>query len=259
MGRVLKPPPTTSQRRTAEARRIAKREARRARFSGPIEGWRNRAAAWTSMIFVDHGFFRLVYLNDHEVGAEGRRSAQPAPHHIRRFARDGVRTVVSLRGGREFGSYPLEKEACAAAGIAFEELTLRSREAPSRETIEDVAALLDRIAYPAVFHCKSGADRAGLMSALYLLLREGATAVEAKRQLSLRYGHVRQAKTGILDAFVEAFEDAEAAAAARGDRIGFLEWVRSDYDREAVVAAFKARGWSDGWAAYLVDRVLKRE
>lgn len=251
--------PPSSKRAAAEAKRIARRDARRARFARPLVGWRARAAAWASMIFVDHGFFRLVYLNDHPVGAKGRRSAQPAPHHIRRFARDGVRTVVSLRGGREFGSYPLEKEACAAENVAFEEVTLRSREAPSRETIETVAALLDRIAYPALFHCKSGADRAGLMSALYLLLREGASAREAKGQLSLKFGHFRQAKTGILDAFLEAFEAAEAAATDRGERLGFLEWVRRDYDRDAVTAAFKARGWSTGWAEFLVDRVLRRE
>jgi protein tyrosine/serine phosphatase len=37
-----------------------------------------------------------------------------------------------------------------------------------------------------LIHRKSGADRAGLMSALYLDLKEGVPMAQAKRQLSLR-------------------------------------------------------------------------
>ena len=48
-----------------------------------------------------------------------------------------------------------------------------------------------------MMHCKSGADRAGLMSALYLLIVEKRPAREAAQQLAWKYGHVRQAKTGL--------------------------------------------------------------
>ena len=203
-------------REALKARRQASRDRLRERYAQPLDGSGARMRAWASMLFVDHGVFRYVYLNRHRVGSAAYRSAQPGPHHIRRAARDGVRTVINLRGGKEFGSYPLEREACARAGVAFEEITLRSREAPSIAAIEAAAALLDRVAYPVLFHCKSGADRAGLMSALYLLLREGAEPQEAARQLSPRFGHLRQGKTGVLDAFIEAY----AAAHERRRRAG---------------------------------------
>ncbi|MBX2855731.1 MAG: tyrosine-protein phosphatase [Rhodobacteraceae bacterium] len=238
-----------------KARRQASRDRLRERYARPLEGRGDRLRAWASMMFVDHGFFRYVYLNRHRVGAGAYRSAQPGPRHIRRAARDGVRTVINLRGGKEFGSYPLEREACARAGVAFEEITLRSREAPSVAAIEQTAELLERVAYPVLFHCKSGADRAGLMSALYLLLREGATPQEAAKQLSPRFGHLRQGKTGVLDAFIDAYTAAYDAAAARGERLGFMEWVRSGYDPKAVTAAFKA----SGWGSFVVDQVLRRE
>ena len=230
------------------AEKLAEAEAR---LSGSLA----RIKAWASMFFVDHGFFRYGYLNLHKVGAKAYRAAQPAPHHFRRFARLGVRTVVNLRGGREFGSYPLEIEACARHAFAYEELRLRSRDAPALEVLEDVAALLDRVEYPILFHCKSGADRSGLMGALYLMLVEGASPTEAKKQLSAFYGHIRQSKTGVLDAFVEAFETAEAEARGRGETLTLLDWARSAYDAKALKQQFRA----SGWASFISDRLLRRE
>ncbi len=72
-----------------------------------------------------------------------------------------MKTIINLRGGRENGAWPLQKEAAEAHGIALVEVTLRSREAPDREMLLSLPALLDGVAYPALAHCKSGADRAG--------------------------------------------------------------------------------------------------
>lgn len=214
-----------------------------------------RFRAWFNMFFVDHGVFRYVYLNLYRIDKQAFRSAQPGPRHFRRIARKGVRTVVNLRGGRQFGSYPLEREACAAQELAYDEITLRSREAPAVETLRQVAALLDRIAYPALFHCKSGADRAGLMSALYLILKQGLSAAEAKKALSIRYGHFRQSKTGVLDAFLDAFDAAQRDAAAKGERLELLDWAETAYDPSAMTKAFRTKPWAD----WLVDGVLRRE
>ena len=65
--------------------------------------------------------------------------------------------------------------------------------------------LFNTIEMPALMHCKSGADRAGLMAALYLLIHRKRPVAEAMQQLSFRYLHVRQAKTGMLDSFFEAY------------------------------------------------------
>ncbi|MEO1292388.1 MAG: tyrosine-protein phosphatase, partial [Pseudomonadota bacterium] len=127
----------------------------------------------------------------------------------------------------------------------------RSREAPSVATIEAAAELLDRVEYPVWFHCKSGADRAGLMAALYMLLREGADIQTAQRQLSLRFGHFKQGKTGVLDAFLAAY----AQAAAERPDLDFLTWVRTEYRPEVVKQQFH----EDRWTSFLVDRVLARE
>ena len=207
-------------------------------------------AAWTNMILGDHGFIRLAHLNLHRVDQSVWRSAQPWPHQIRRLARDGLKTVINLRGGQSYGSLPLEIAACEAAGVHFEIFVLRSRGLPTVRDLEAAGALFDRIAYPALFHCKSGADRAGLMSALYLILHEGKTVREAARQLSLRYGHVRQGKAGVLDALFEAYLQAHPDEA-----VSFMDWARADYDPNAITAAFRTTGIGE----LISDRLLKRE
>ncbi len=110
--------------------RRARRLARIARWDRPLAGALSRLRAWTNMVLVDHGVFRLVYLNRHRVSERLWRSAQPAPHQLARFAREGVRTIVNLRGGREHGSWPLQREACERHGLTLAEFVVRSREAP---------------------------------------------------------------------------------------------------------------------------------
>ena len=202
------------------------------------------------MLLADHGVFRLAYANRARVSADLWRSAQPSPGQIAAFARAGGRTVVNLRGGREHGSWPLQREACERHGLALVDFVLRSREAPARETVLALPALFATLRYPVLVHCKSGADRAGLFAALFLLLREGATVAEARRQLSLRFGHFRFAKTGILDAFLDAYE---SEGEERG--IGLVEWAERIYDPEALGRRFRTGFWS----SLLADRLIRRE
>jgi protein tyrosine/serine phosphatase len=230
--------------------RTVRRLARIARWDRPLAGMRDRVVAWLNMLFVDHGIFRVIYLNRHRVGRKLWRAAQPTPGQIARFAAEGGRTLVYLRGGREHGSWPLEAEAAARHGLALVEFLARSREAPDREMLLSAPAFFDSLAYPAMVHCKSGADRAGFVSALYLLVHERRPLAEAMDQLHWRFGHFRFSKTGVLDRFFELYRD---EGEARG--IAFLDWVRDHYDPARLQAEFRAGFWSN----ILVDRVLRRE
>ena len=101
---------------------------------------------------------------------------------------------------------------------------------------------------PALIHCKSGADRAGLAAGLFIMLNGGATR-EALAQLSWRFGHLSRSRTGILDAFFVRYAlDGEG-------RIPFLDWVRDEYDEMALRRDFVA----GGLASFINDRVLARE
>jgi protein tyrosine/serine phosphatase len=226
------------------------RMARIAAWDRPILGPWQRLRAWSNMIFVDHGIFRLFYLNRHSVDGRLFRAAQPWPHHIARFAREGGKTLVYLRGGKEHGSWPLEKEAAEAHGLTIVEFMARSREAPSKEALREAETFFRDLPYPALIHCKSGADRAGFVAALYVLVHLKRPVAEAMRQLSARYGHFAWSKTGILDRFFEAYRD---EGEAQG--LSFRQWVETVYDPEKLTREFKPGFWSN----VLVDRLLRRE
>ena len=212
-------------------------------------GARRGLRDWLELIFKDHGFLRIWWHNFHQVAPGMYRSNQPGPSRVRAAARQGIRTIINLRGPRDDGSWQLEAEACARAGITLLDFTARSRAAPDKAMLHATRALFAEADLPAMMHCKSGADRAGLMSALYLLVVEGRPAREAAGQLAWKYGHVKQAKTGLLDAFFQAYIPYEDQGMA------FYDWVDTVYDPDEVTRNFQAKGW----AVRLTDSFLRRE
>ncbi|MEM9010227.1 MAG: tyrosine-protein phosphatase [Pseudomonadota bacterium] len=227
---------------------------RMARDSAPWDGarlsLRQRLGAWTSMLLLDHGVLRLFYLNRHRLGPQAWRSAQPMPHQIRWFARQGVASVLSLRGGMRVAALPLEREACADLGLGFRKVTVKSRGLLGRVELLALIATMRAMPKPVLYHCKSGADRAGFVAVLHRHLIDGVPIAEAQRALSSRYGHFRRSRTGILDHFFDAY-----AAAARQTGVTLEDWIATDYDPVALMAEFRPRGA----IAWIVDRVLRRE
>lgn len=244
------------QKIAKDQRRALRRKLRGIR-QGVVDAspaWLRRTAGpvmlYADMLLVDHGVFRLFYLNRHPLGTRAWRSAQPAPHQLARIAALGVKTVINLRGARVCGSYWLEQSACARHGMKLVDYQVRSRAAPSREELLGARDVLASVEYPILLHCKSGADRAGLMSAMYMIVREGVSVAEAKQQLALRFGHIRQSDTGILDYFFERY----LADNARSP-MAFFEWVERVYDPEELKRTYQVKGWAN----VLVNRVLRRE
>ncbi len=219
-------------------------------FSGDLQTLRGRAGAWTDSLFVDHAVFRAVWSNwDVVVPGQLYRSNHPTPARLAAAKkRYGLKTLINLRGPRFCGSDALSREAAAHLGLIHIDAPFESRGAPHRDRILRVAEIFQTMQTPALMHCKSGADRAGLAAGLYLLLTGGTTA-QALRHLSWRFGHFNKSRTGILDAFFILY-------AQQGEgRIPFLDWVRDEYDEQALKRDFVAHGLS----SFITDRVLRRE
>jgi protein tyrosine/serine phosphatase len=207
--------------------------------------------AMRGLMWGDHGVLRLRFSNMHRVGGEMWRGNQPDPKRLEKLADQGFKTILNLRGtqpGRHY--YDLEHHACARLGLAIHDLPWGSREAPFVERIERLIDVFSSIEYPAYMHCKSGADRAGIVAVLYKLLHEGAPFEEAMDQLSFKYLHIKQGKTGMLDHFFELYRKRNAA-----EPIDFLTWVRTEYDRQACHDSFMA-SW---WGSALTEGILRRE
>ena len=210
-----------------------------------------RKRARRDYMWNDHAFLRLRFQNAHWISDELVRTNQPSPEQLAGWKAKGIKTIVNLRGGFDGSFHVLEKEACERLGLTLVDFTITSREVPSRARVLGARDLFQRIEYPALMHCKSGADRAGIMSVFYMHFRKGKTIREAMDQLHLRYLHVKAGKTGVLDYTFERY-------LAEGEPAGlsFIEWVESPaYDPDAIKADFRAQWWGN----MLTERWLKRE
>jgi protein tyrosine/serine phosphatase len=179
------------------------------------------------------------------------RANQPWPFQLRAWRDQGIRTVINLRGGFGASFYALEKAACADLGLTLVNFTIASRDVPTKAQVRGARTLFETVDYPALMHCKSGADRAGIMAVFYRHFREGRPIAEARTELSPRYLHVKAGLTGVLDYVLERY-------LAEGERNGlsFLDWVESPaYEPARIKADFRA-GW---WGTLLSDKLLRRE
>ena len=217
-----------------------------------------RKRAWRELMLGDHGVLRKTYDNSHEIApGEMWRSFQPTPHDLEKWVKRGIKTIINLRGDKPSAFLFLEQDACDRLGLNLVTFRVFSREAPTKEILHGARKLFDEIAYPAMMHCKSGADRVGLMSVLFLFFQKGVPLNEALEQLSLRYGHFKQGKTGVIDdAFARYVKHASENNIPLSSVDSFFEWIDSDaYDPVAIKTEFRSKKWGD----LLTEVILRRE
>ena len=218
-------------------------------FDLTTAGGRRRAAL--DYLWNDHAYLRLGFSNAHWLSDELVRSNQPWPFQLRAWARRGIKTVINLRGGFEASFHALERTACARAGLTLVDFTIASRDVPSREQVLGARRLFETVQYPALMHCKSGADRAGIMAVFYRHFRQGQPIRAAMGELSARYLHLRAGLTGVLDYSFERY-------LAEGEPAGlsFIDWVESPaYDPAAIKSDFRA-AW---WGTLITEKLARRE
>lgn len=217
-------------------------------FRAPIQDARGRRAAWLDFLLVDFGILRLFWKNRRRFARDAFRMNQPYPADIAWAKRHGVKTILTARHDPRHGGHALVGEAAARHKLAYAVFPLLSRDPPSKESLLDAPDFLRRLEAPVMIHCKSGADRAGFLAALWLVFIEGASVRAARKELSLRHLHIRASRTGILDAVFDAY-----LAAHPDEAKPFIDWVRDEYDPERLRADFHAGRFAD-----FVDRIILR-
>jgi hypothetical protein len=185
-------------------------------------------------------FFRRPWFlgNLGEVDA-GRvlRSAQPTTQ-LRNLIRDyRIRSILNLRGGSTSDWwYDAEVKASEASGVAFYDFPLSATKRPTRLELLILIDILKACPYPLLIHCKAGADRTGLASALYRMIQRGDPPTQAEGSFSFEFGHIPLGGTEHLH---EPLDEYAAWLTARGlvhtpDR--FRDWVKNVYEPADVTA-----------------------
>jgi protein tyrosine/serine phosphatase len=145
------------------------------------------------------------------VPGELYRSNQPTSARLQDYAiRYEIRTVVNLRGHDDkAGWYREEAAAARRLGIELIDFPMQADRRIDAKTATELAAILRDAPRPILIHCRSGADRTGLASVIYLSRVARADEETAERQLSLRYGHIAIPFLSPTYAMDESWEDFE--------------------------------------------------
>lgn len=156
-----------------------------------------KGSAWavaTIALSVSLYLFGIQYLgNFHEVvPGQLYRSNQPQTAQLDRYVKQyGIKTIVNLRGANPSqGWYRDETSESSRLGVTHIDFGMSANEQLSMERVDQLVSIMRDAPKPILIHCKAGADRSGLASALYLARVLGAGEEAAESQLSLRFGHL---------------------------------------------------------------------
>lgn len=152
--------------------------------------------------FIEDGNFTIV--TPHTL----YRSGTLSHHEWKEILRENppFRSVLNLRGKPgdldKNDWYTREESLSEKSGISFYTFGISANRQPTLTQMEVMVEMMRASPKPLLIHCKSGSDRTGLATALYLYAIEGKTAAEASKHLSLRYGHFPwlTSRTGAMDA-----------------------------------------------------------
>lgn len=189
----------------------------------------HRLKWWVYVNLLDHGIFRHFFQNLHSVAPEVFRSSQPTTKTLERFARNGGKVVLSLRGSIEAPYWYQEQETCSRLGLNLFNIPLSATTPPDVDQLKQLIDFLGSCPKPLIIHCKSGADRTGLASFIYRTVFLEQRFNVAKKSLGFRYFHNRFGKAGVLDDFITTYR-------ADAQRLGltFEEWLYTTYDPETL-------------------------
>jgi len=165
------------------------------------------------------------------------RSAQPTGQ-LDSWVRDyRISSILNLRGGSPADWwYDAEVRSARESAVSYFDLPLSATRRPKRSELLMLIDLLERCDYPLLIHCKSGADRTGLASALYLMVRRAEPPERALSAFSIEYGHIPFFGTEHLHEPLD-----EYAAWLKTNRLPhtperFRAWVKNDYRAPDVPA-----------------------
>ncbi len=157
------------------------------------------------------------------------RSAQPSEAEIDRWVPElGLRSIVNLRGakGKDDRRWLAEeREATSRNGIEHVSLRMSSDDIPPAQTLRELVRILDTAPRPLLLHCRAGAERSGLASAIAVLLNGGDLAA-AHAEFALDKGFVYLVNPR-LPRVLDEYELWLAGQPSTPDR--FRTWATNEY------------------------------
>ncbi len=165
------------------------------------------------------------------------RAAQPTtqlPQIIKDYQ---LASILNLRGGSFRDTwYSSEVETAQASGVAFFDFPMSPTRRPSRRELLTLIDFFDHCQYPLLIHCKAGADRTGLASAVYLMMKQDQPPRQAISAFTIYHGHIPLFGTERLHQPLDEYAQWLDERALSHTPARFRDWVKNEY-RSADPAA----------------------
>lgn len=147
--------------------------------------------------------------NFHKVSDLVFRGAQPKSGGLELLKRLGIKTVVNLRDDDERAKQ--EEADVKMAGLQYFNFPFARWGRPQDKEMEQVLSIVNNPANQPVFvHCKHGADRTGVVIAVYRITHDGWTSEQAKAEAK-RYG-LKPWQLGMKDYIRDSYKRQTAPA-----------------------------------------------
>jgi protein tyrosine/serine phosphatase len=99
--------------------------------------------------------------NFHKVSQDLYRGAQPTAAGIRQLKDMGIKTIINLR------SFNSDKNKIGDVKIGYEHICMKAWHPEEEDVVRFLKIVTDKEKTPVFVHCQHGADRTGLMCAIY--------------------------------------------------------------------------------------------
>jgi protein tyrosine/serine phosphatase len=115
--------------------------------------------------------------NLHKVSETLYRSAQPTAEGMVNLKAYGIKTIINLR------SFNSDRKEIGDTGLEYEHLYMKAWHPEVKEAVRFLKIISDSKRAPFLVHCQHGADRTGIMCAIYRVAVQGWTKAEALKEL----------------------------------------------------------------------------
>jgi len=139
---------------------------------------------------------------------EAYRSAQldrdELEYYIKKY---NIKGILNLRGKSPEAVWYLEETIVSSEqNVKHYDIALSASKEPTREEARELIEIFKSAPRPLLIHCNAGADRAGLVAAMWKVFVDKQPKAEARKQLSIFYGHVPIGKTIAMDRFFQSWD-----------------------------------------------------
>ncbi|MEK6581731.1 MAG: dual specificity protein phosphatase family protein [Nitrospirota bacterium] len=115
--------------------------------------------------------------NLHKISDGLYRSAQPTKEGMKNLEKLGIKTIINLR------AFHSDKDKLKGTGLLNTALSVKTWHIEDKDVIRVLKIISKKEDGPFLIHCQHGADRTGVMSAMYRIVVQGWSKDEAIKEM----------------------------------------------------------------------------